>query len=71
MNTKAVIILQRVNGSNQHTVHLELTQCCMSVISQVKTKHHSLKYTEENGPSRIKFPKNNPTGELQAHCIRP
>ena len=60
MNTKVVIILQCVSGSNQHTVHLELTQCCMSIISQVKTEHHSLKYTEENGPSRIKFPKQIP-----------
>ena len=33
-NTMLVIILQYMSVSNQHTVHLKLTQCYMSIISQ-------------------------------------
>ena len=33
-NTTVVIILQYINISNQLFVHLKLTQCYMSIISQ-------------------------------------
>ena len=35
-NATVVIILQYIKVSNQHVVHLKLTQCCMSIISQLK-----------------------------------
>ena len=37
-NTTVVIILQYINLSNQHVVHLELTQHCRSNIFQLKKK---------------------------------
>lgn len=33
-NAMMVIILQYINVSNQHIIHLKLTQCCVSIISQ-------------------------------------
>lgn len=36
--TRAVIILQYINVSNQHVVHLKLMQCCLSIIFQWKKK---------------------------------
>lgn len=35
-NTTAVIILQHINVLNQRIVHLTLTQCYMSLLSQLK-----------------------------------
>ena len=35
-NTKMIIIVQNIIASNQHTVHLKLTQCYISIIFQKK-----------------------------------
>ena len=34
VNTTMVIILKHMNISNQHTAHLKIIQCYMSIISQ-------------------------------------
>ena len=36
-----VIILQYINASNQHIVHLKITQCYMSIVSQLKKEKKS------------------------------
>lgn len=33
-NAVVVTILQYISGSNQHVVHLKLTQCCVSIIAR-------------------------------------
>ena len=35
-NSMVVIILQYLSAANQHVVHLNLTQCCMSVYVSIK-----------------------------------
>lgn len=34
VNTTVIIVLQFINVSNRHIVHLKLTQCHLSIISQ-------------------------------------
>ena len=51
-----LIILQFINVSNRQFVHLKLTKCCMSVISQFKKKRKYSSYWEgakDNGRARM------------------
>ena len=35
-NSKLIIMLPYINVSNQHIAHFKFTQCCTSIISQLK-----------------------------------
>lgn len=35
-NSTVIMVLQYINVSNQHTVHVQLMQCYISIISQLK-----------------------------------
>ena len=59
-NAMGVIILEYINVSNQHVAHLKLTQCHISIISQLKMqkkiKHLTHKVntvSEENFPTDL------------------
>ena len=55
-NAKVVIILQYINVSNQHLVHLQLTQCFMSILSQWSPEGKERESRKDMGKKRKGHP---------------